>query len=228
MRLKHMLIATGCALSLNAFAGTMGNAQIHEPGPWSVIGGIGYTNYERAYDGGPYADPTAQHAIGDGQTAMGRFAIARNIGMYRFVNLGLELGVQSGNTMRLGVPQATLDLMGGLPVQLDIKPMLDLLVTAQTQPLLDNTPAFGVIKAGVAWRRMQINERVTVNDISQAAFEVQAGLGMNISDRASLSLVYQGVFNASSNFTVNPSLGVGHISNIPNQNGVLLNLSYTL
>jgi len=226
MRFKNILIAAGCVLSLNAIAGSMGDIMPEEH-LWSVIGGIGYTDYEHAYHGGPYADIFAQNAIGDGETAFGRFAIARQFTVFSSINVGAELGVQSGNLMRLDIPQATLDVLGGLPVQVSIKPMVDLLATAKFQPMF-NTPAFAVVKAGIAYRRMQVNERVTVNDRSQVGFELQAGLGFNISDRANLSLVYQGIFNNSTNFTINPGLGIGHISNIPNQNGILLNLSYAV
>lgn len=224
---KTLIVATLATISFCTQAGTMGNIHQSEYRPWSVIGGLGYTWYDFGYVGGDSADRTAQHSIGDGQTAFGRFAVARQITHFKFINLGLELGVQSGNTMRLDIPQDTLNLLGGLPIQANIKPMLDLLATATTEPLM-NMPVFAVVKAGIAYRRMQINDRVTVNDLSQVGFEVQAGLGTNITDRAKLSLVYQGVFDGNTNFTVNTLVGTGHVSNIPAQNGVLLNLSYIL
>lgn len=222
---KTLLAATLAVSSFITQAGTMGS--YIEPRPWSVIGGLGYNWYDFGYHGGGLADPAAQSAIGDGQTAFGRFAIARDLAKLRSMQFGLELGVQSGNIMRLDIPQATLDLLGGMPVQANIKPMVDLLATATTEPVM-STPAFGILKAGIAYRRMQINERVTVNDLSQVAFELQAGLGANITDKARLGLLYQGVFNGSTNFTVNTAAETGHVSNIPMQNGVLLALSYSL
>ena len=148
------------------------------------------------------------------------------------LHLGSELGVQSGNIMRLGASLETYDLLGGLPVQMNVKPMLDLLATFTFDPMANkpvfNIPAFGVVKAGIAYRRMQINDRVTVNDISQIAFETQAGIGMSISDRATLAVVYQGIFGSSTDYTVNTTNFTGHINNIPLQNGLLLNLSYTV
>lgn len=147
--------------------------------------------------------------------------------MFKNLNIGTELGLQSGNIMRLGISQATMDLLASLPIQMNVKPMLDLLATVTTEPLL-NSSAFGIAKAGIAYRRMQINERVTINDLSQVGFELQVSLGLPISDRAKLSLLYQGVFNGDTTFTVNTIDFTGHISNIPNQNGLMLNLSYTL
>jgi hypothetical protein len=187
MTIKKTLIAAAlAALSFTTQAGTMGS--YIEPRPWSVIGGLGYTWYDFGYHGGSSADPAAQASIGDGQTAFGRFAIARDLAKRHSIQFGLELGVQSGNIMRLDIPQATLDLLGGMPVQANIKPMIDLLATATTEPLMTGYPAYGVLKAGIAYRRMQIDERVTVNDLSQVGFELQAGLGANITDRARLAL----------------------------------------
>jgi len=225
MNAKTTLVALGCALSLNASAAMITQPPAAEYHPWSVNAGLGYTWYDFGYRGGVSADPTAQNAIGDGQTPFGRFAIARDFDAFNWFHLGLELGVQSGNQMRLDISQDTLDELAGLPIQTTIKPMLDLLVSASTAATAD-LPVFGIAKVGVAYRRMQVNERVTVNDLSQAAFEVQAGLGWDISDRASLALLYQGVFDGNTNFTVDTDNSTGHISNIPNQNGILLTLSY--
>src|SRR5579862_1725761 len=105
MRVKAGAMILGCALSFNAFAcaGAYKDAVV-ECHPWSVIGGLGYTSYNDSYSG-------------DGQTPLGRFAIARDIGNYNPFHFGLELGVQSGNQMRLDISENTLDRLGGLPVQ---------------------------------------------------------------------------------------------------------------
>lgn len=224
MNIKAIFIATGCALSVNVLAGTMGAAMPEASRPWSVIGSLGYTGYQHAYNG----IPIGQAAIGDGQTAVGRFAIARAFSSLKNVHIGAEAGVQNGNTMRIGMSQESMAELGALlPVQTTVKPMLDLLATATFNPL-SSMPVFAVVKSGIAYRRMQINDRVTFNDLSEVAFEVQAGLGMNISDRASLSLNYQGIFNGTTRYTINTTELTGHISNIPNQNGVLLSLSYAV
>lgn len=217
-----------CAVVLTAsswitYAGGMGDWQVANP--WSVAAGLGYSWYDFAYHGGALADPSAQNAIGDGQTALGRFAVARQVAQFYSIHYGLELGIQSGNLMRLAISQSTLDVLGGLPVQANIKPWLDFLVTATTEPLMN---ASGILKAGIAYRRMQIDERVTINDLSQVGFELQAGVGMQITDRAQLALLFQGVFNGNANFAVNAEADTGHLANIPMQNGVLLTLSYTL
>ena len=227
-----MMAIAGCALSLNVLAGTMGPIEVEAYRPWSIIGSLGYTWYNNLYQGGVGSDPFAQNAIGDGQTALGRFAIARDLGTLHFgafktVRWGAEIGVQNGNTARLNIPQIQIDALGGLLPQVTIKPMLDLLATAAWQPV-ERMPVFGIIKPGIAYRRLQVNDRVTFNDLSQVSFELQAGLGAHIADRALLSLNYQGVFSGSTRYTLNTSTFTGNISNIPTQNGLLLSLAYTI
>lgn len=228
MRVKTGMIAiVACALSLNVAAGNMGSNVVEQCRPWSVIGSLGYTWYDNFYNGGSTADPSAQTAIGDGQTALERFAIARELGAYNTARFGAEIGVQNGNTARLSIPQVTLDEIGGMPLQVTIKPMLDLLATASWQPV-ESIPIFGLVKTGIAYRRLQVNDRVTFNDLSEVAFELQAGIGMRISNRASISLNYQGIFAGNTTYTINTTAFTGHISNIPVQNGLLLSLAYTV
>ena len=212
----------------HAEAGTMGAIQpVETYRPGSFVGSLGYTWYNDAYFGGPTASPYAQSAIGDGQTALGRFAIARDLFGFKKARIGAEIGVQSGNIMRPNIAQDTLNEVGGLYPQLNIKPMLDFLATGSWQPK-EAIPILGLVKVGVAYRRLQVNDRVTFNDLSQAAFEVQAGLGYQINERATLSLNYQGIFDGDTSYTINATQATGHISNIPSQNGLMLSLSYAV
>lgn len=225
MSLKLCCLFAGCALSVNAIAGTMGASSAEDAHPWSVIGSLGYSWFDAAYNGGDLHDPFIQKAIGDGQTALGRFAIGRDFGDYKTVRFGAEIGVQSSNTFRSNISQIDLDDIGGLHVQLTMKPMLDLLATASYQPV-ERIPVDGIVKLGIAYRRLQINDRVTFNDLSQVAFEIQAGLGMQVSERANLSLSYQGVFDGKATYTLDREKGIGKVSNIPALNGLLLSLTY--
>lgn len=219
-RIKSLVMAIGCVFSINTMAGNISYKESYpteEYHPWSIIGSAGYTWFNFGYNG-------------DGETPIGRFALARDFGTpIPCLHFGAELGIQNGNTMRLDISQETLDLLGGAPIQVNIKPMLDLLATATIKPFaIMSAPIFFVAKAGVAYRRMQVEDRVTVNDLSQTAFEAQAGLGVILSNRINISLVYQGVFNGGTDFTVNTTNDTGHISNIPNQNGFLLSVAYDL
>lgn len=220
-------LITGIVLSSYAMAGTMGSIVDKNYSSYSIIGSLGYTWYEHLYRGNDGPAFSEQAAIGDGQTALIRFAIAKELGAVKNVRFGVEVGGQNGNTARLAIPQATLDLIGELHPQVTIKPMLDLLATATWQPV-ESYPVLAIVKPGIAYRRLQVNDRVTFNDLSEVAFELQAGLGIRISDRSILSLNYQGVFAGKTSYVVNTTTYTGTISNIPMQNGVLLSLSYTV
>jgi hypothetical protein len=181
------------------------------PLPWIVVGSLGYTAYQNILDC-------------DSQTVLGRFAIAKELFGTPYSNFGLELGVQSGNTMHLDVSEATLDELGGLPIQSTMKPMVDLLATAKITPT--NSPFFALLKGGIAYRHWQFDGRNSVNNLSKFSGEVQAGAGYSIGSLASLSLLYQGVFGGNPNFTVSEVCPSGRVSRIPTQQGVLLSFSF--
>ncbi len=185
---------------------------------WSATGSIGYTQFQQAGDG-------------SGGALLGRFAIGRDFYNTEKTRFGLELGVQNGNRMSIAASQDTLDALGGLPVWTTVKPMVDFLATYQVA-VLHESPAFVVLKGGAAYRQWEA-ERQSINNLSQIAGEIQAGIGVAVVERATLSLLYQGIYGANPDFTVNTTPnqefnGTGHVSNIPVQNGVLLSLSILL
>ncbi|HHT0593743.1 TPA: hypothetical protein ACTXXA_001648 [Legionella anisa] len=205
-------LALAC-MTLPAIAGSMG-VEVPATHPWSVTGSLGYTVYEDMYRD-------------DGQTTLGRFAIGRDVYTSSPIALGLEVGVQSGNTMRYFPSQEAIDALGGLPIQTTVKPMLDLLATLKTDTF-GVSPIFAQIKGGISYRRWQFNDRNSINDKSQIAGEVQAGLGYFISERANLSLFYQGIFGSTPDFRFSADNATGRVSNIPLQNGGLLGLTVSL
>ncbi len=179
--------------------------------PWAITGSVGYTQYQQAGDS-------------SGGALLGRFAIGKGLYLTGHSLFGLELGVQNGNRMSIGASQATLDEMGSLPIWTTVKPMVDLLGTVQVGS--DQHAGFLVLKGGIAYRTWEA-ERQSINNLSQVAGEVQAGVGMHIAKQATLSVLYQGIFGSSNGFTVYPD-GSARLSNIPIQNGVLLSLSLLL
>lgn len=179
--------------------------------PWSITGSVGYTQFQQAGDS-------------SGGALLGRFAIGKALYRTSHSLFGLELGVQNGNRMSIAASQATLDQMGSLPIWTTVKPMVDLLGTLQVGS--ERHAAFLIFKGGIAYRTWE-SERQSINNLSQLAGEVQAGIGMPIVKNATLSLLYQGVFGANNAFTVYPDSSA-HLSNIPIQNGVLLSLSLLL
>lgn len=220
MTLKEVFIVTGLALSSNSIAGTMGpieskqaGAYLGAPLPWVVIGSLGYTRYQNISD-----------CIADGQTAIGRFAIGRELLNTRYSNFGLELGLQSGNTMRLDVSEAILDELGGMPIQTTMKPMLDILATVKIAPI--DSLLFAQIKGGGVYRYWQFDGRNSVKDISKINGEIQAGFGYSIGRLTAISLLYQGIYGSDPNFTLSATCPSGRVSALPTQQGVLLSFSF--
>jgi hypothetical protein len=177
---------------------------------WGFTGSLGIAHYDSVYNN-------------DGQSALGRLSFNAQYSFSDFAALGLEIGVQNGNTMRLDIPKPTLDLLGGEPVSLIVKPMVDLLVSAQITPFED-VGFFGFIKGGVAFRQLQV-DRNELNDLSKINPELQAGLGYKINDNLALHIEYQQVFGGAPNYQVDPLTETASISNIPTQKAVMLGLS---
>lgn len=208
------LILSLACMPLSAIAGSMGAVAAPVSHPWSVTSSLGYTVYQDMYRS-------------DGQTALGRLAIGRDAYTGRVLIWGLEVGVQSGNTMRYYPSQAAIDALGGLPIQTTVKPMLDVLATLKTASF-GVIPVFVQLKGGAAYRRWQFNDRDSIHDKSQIAGEVQAGLGYAVSERSSVSVSYQGVFGRNPDFRFNADSATARVSNISVQNGVLLALTLTV
>lgn len=178
---------------------------------WSFTASVGYTNFNGMYGN-------------EGQTVLWRLAFDKNILKRKFFDIGAELGVQNGNSMRLNVSQQDLDILGGNPVQTTVNPIIDLLATLTTQPFT-HTPVFVQVKGGIAYRNWQFEDRTSINPLSNVAGELQAGLGVMISKTTTLSLLYQGIYGGSSNFIVDSRNETAQVSSIPIQNGVLLSMS---
>lgn len=188
-----------------AYSGAMGHPL--PSNSWSITASLGYTKYQKMYQE-------------DGQTALGRLALGRDFYSNQNGQLGWELGVQNGNTMRYVPTPEAIELLGGLPIQTTVKPLLDGLITYTTT--LAPFSLNAVIKGGIAYRRWQFNDRNTINDKSQAAGELQAGLGYVASHSLTVNLMYQGIFGNNPNFSLNANNTTGRVMNIPVQNSILL------
>lgn len=200
-----------------ASAGTMGPPPpppMVDAHPWSITGTLGYGSFDYA-------------ASGEGQTPIGRLAIGKSFMDFGRSSIGLEMGVQNGKTMDLFIPQGTLDLLGGLPIQATITPFIDLLGTIRMS-FNESSPFFADVKLGAAYRRLNVIGRDTVDNKSQFAGEVQAGIGACITEISTLSILYQGVYGGSLNFKVDEANATATIGNIPVQNSILLSANVLL
>lgn len=192
--ISHATACTHCDSSLN----------------FGFSGSMGITRYESAYRR-------------DGQSTLGRLSLNGQYAFTDFFALGLEAGVQNGNTLRLNLSKSTLDSLGGEPVSILVKPLVDLLFTAQIIPFEDNG-FFGFVKGGIAYRQAQV-DRNEVNDLSKAVAEFQAGFGYKINDNLALQFGYQQIFGGHPNYQVNSLTECATIFNIPTQKGVLMGIS---
>lgn len=207
MKKINLLLATlwfGCFSCANACSNCDGLLS------WGFSGSLGLSRYDFVYN----------H---DGQSAIGRLSLNTQYNASDFFALGLEAGVQNGNTMRLDIPKPTLDLLGGEPVTIIVKPMVDLLVTAEVTPF-DDVGFFGFIKGGVAYRQLQV-DRNEVNDLSKTSPELQAGFGYKINDNLALHMEYQQIFGNNPYYQVNELSETATIANIPTQKAVLIGLT---
>lgn len=182
------------------------------PFHFGISADMGFTQYTNVY-----------HQ--DGQSVLGRLSIQTQYipSDASFFVLGIEAGLQNGNTMRLDLDKSTLDRLGGEPVSIIVKPAIDLLGTLQIVPFED-FGLFGVIKGGVAFRQLQV-DRNEVNDLSKTSPELQAGLGYKINENMAFHINYQQVFGGNPSYQVNELSDTATIANIPSQRSVLFGLT---
>jgi len=177
---------------------------------FGISADMGFTQYSNVY-----------HQ--DGQSVLGRLSLQTQYSPSDFFALGIEAGLQNGNTMRLNLPKSTLDLLGGEPVSILVKPTIDLLGTIQVTPF-DDFGLFGVLKGGVAFRQLQV-VRNEINDLSKTSPEFQGGLGYKINDNMAFHINYQQIFGGDPNYLADPINETAVISNIPGQKTILLGLT---
>lgn len=180
--------------------------------PWTITGSIG-------------GSQTSGMFRQDGQSAVGRLSFGITLYPMETMQLGFELGLQSGNQMRLFIPKDDLEILGGVAVQGTINPMVDALLTARI-PISNTLPVTLLLKAGGVYRQMRM-DRAEVNDLSKFNFEAQAGCEFKLSEHLAVVAAYQQIFGGNVNVQIDPMTATGHIQNIPTSRAVLIGLSVT-
>lgn len=199
-----------------AYAGTMGNT-LAAPSLSSLylgaFGGYGLIN-------GAYKQ--------DGNFAQGMLTLGFRAAEYKHFMFGIEGGVQSGNNLRLNASPDIIEAAGGLPIQGNLKPVLDLLVTLKSA-LPTYQPVSLILKGGIAYRQLQFTDRTSIQDtLSSVNGEFQAGLGYQITDHAMLTAFYQGIYSSrNAGITIN-SASDTLMSAIPTQQAGFLGVEYSL
>ena len=134
------------------------------------------------------------------------------------------MGVQNGNTFLLSLPKESIDSLGGVPIEVNMKPFVDVLAGFSIHPKAD-FPMNLWFKGGIAYRTMQ-TDRDEVNNVSAYSPELQAGLGYQITKQTRLSLGYQVLWGKKPTLDVNLLNETAVLKNIPRQHAVLLGFSY--
>lgn len=218
-------------------AGSMATEPASSPeSPWGFSIAMGYVNYENM------VDPN---------TTVQRLAVTRDLLTFDVLNVGLEIGAQTGLASRLLTTANNLDALGGPAVQTVIKPFFDVLGTISapvrvgssvknTIPVKNTHIASTVeyitqgftrldvfAKIGMAYRQMHF-DRDTINPRVRISPELQVGLNTFVSEKVSIALAYQGIYASDATLTTNGSglYATGAVKSIPTQNGGLVIVHY--
>lgn len=176
---------------------------------------------------GGYGDVSGAYES-DGQFTQGRLAFGAQLARFQEFALGLETGFQWGNDMRFQVPNYPDSSPGGLPVQMTLKPLVDLLATCQI-PLGQSTDFSIFVKGGIAYRQLQFMDRTSNADtLKSVNGEFQAGLGYQATSHAKLTVFYQGIYSGSSpDLTVDANDDV-KLGRVPTQQAGFLGIEYVV
>lgn len=204
---------TAVILGFSALSCAFAKADFHLPlqtaNNWSITFNTGFARYQDADDN-------------QGKTMVGRLGFSREFFNSGGAGIGLELGLQSGNTMRFDIPKENLEILGGVPIVGTMKPMLDVLLTL-TMSVDSGGSMYTILKGGASYRQLQM-DRETVNDLARFNPELQAGVGYSVNNFLQTSLIYQRIFGKNIAFQVDEIIERGVIANIPTQDAVFFGL----
>lgn len=186
------------------------NTSMQDVHPWLVMFNLGYADYQHA--------DTRQ-----GKTATGRISFARQFFTTENLSIGLETGLQTGNTMRFAIPFEMVEILGGVPVTGTIKPVSDVLATLAI-PVNASGSIYATLKSGGSYRQLQM-DRETINDLSEFNPEIQTGLGFAINDYLHANLFWQRIFGKNPDFKADPFTETGVMAHIPTQDAIYLGLT---
>lgn len=178
--------------------------------PWIVAGAFGISSF-------PELNPHEFNSVG-------RLSVGRVLHTQTYWQLGIEAGVQNGSTHRLEFPKEDIDALGGVPIDIELSPMLDFLVSFRTETFQE-IPVFTWLKAGVMYRQMKV-DRPSVNNLNDFSPEIQAGFGYRINEYATVNLGYQYIWGNKPSLTINPVEETGVLQHIPSQQALMLGFSF--
>ena len=159
----------------------------------------------------------------DGQYSLLKLSIGKELFHYHSTAIGLELGVETGNTMRLDISKTLLNQLGGLPFQSQMKPTSDLLGIIRAP--IYSTRLNVLLKTGVAFRTWQF-ERCSADDRSQVDPEFQFGFAWQVNNSVYLQLSGRTIIGQKVRYSINPLEEQLIITGMPSQYGVLIGTTF--
>lgn len=175
----------------------------------SISGGYGNFNHVLSNDG---ITPSLRAVLGAAFHVTAPFS------------LGTELGIQTGNRMRIDTSNA-IAAFGAAPVFLTIKPIGDFLGTLTYD--LDICSLFFQAKGGGAYE-MGMFDSLTVPNKSAIRPELQAGFGYYLSYNVSIIAYYQRIFGGMPTLTdIDFDAGTGRLNQLPIWQGGFLGVQMT-
>ncbi len=133
-----------------------------------------------------------QHVLPqDGVSGLLRFSLGVQVPIQKNLNIGMEIGSQTGNRMRINTENAIF-VVGTAPVFLTVKPILDALVTLTYT--LDESPIFFEIKGGSFYSDGMVDS-LTIPNKSQISPEIIGGVGMHVNSKVNIVVYYQHIFS---------------------------------
>jgi hypothetical protein len=213
MKINWQSFLFGVLFSFPLFADGYLPQPISQDQPWSFILSFGNGKYQHVYPD-------------DSQSAIGRLAVGNELLLTGDYAVGVEVGLQNGNHLRLEVPDETLAVLGWYPVRSTLGPILDLLVTAKSDPLF-GSDFFAQFKGGVAYRHWGVRSTPSA-ELFRLNGEFQAGIGYPMSPLANLSLLYQGVYGGNPNFYFNSPSNTNNVANIPTLHSLLFGFTVNI
>jgi hypothetical protein len=163
----------------------------------------------------------------DGNYAQGRVAFGAAFKQLSNNTVGFELGLQSGNSMRLNGNQ----IFNGVPAVIplaNLKPIIDGLITIKGK-FQQGQDMFYMVKGGIAYRQYHLEDRTSSHDtLNEIAPELQIGLGKTITPNLAATIFYQGIYSNSSTGIGRDAFGDTTIQHIPTQQAGFIGIEYTL
>jgi len=165
----------------------------------------------------------------DGQTPFQSNDVGVKINNFYQVAVGMEMGGQTGNNLRLTASSVVINEAGGLPLQATLKPTVVALVSLSAK-LNPELPVYGVLKGGIAYRQLSLQNRTSQRDsIRKVDGEFQAGLAVNMSKHSTFSMLYQGIYGGSGGVgAALSSTNYFTLKHMPTQNNMKAGLAYKI